>query len=134
MAFLTTGCEQTRVHAAGTGSPAGSVMAAAAPSTSGIAEYQTHVQPILQANCYRCHGGMNRRGGLQMQTRAALLEGGKHGPALIPGKPDDSLMLRLIGPGPYPDGLEAMPPKGKLSEAEAATLRQWIASGAAMDK
>ena len=128
--LLTTGCEQARVEASS--APAANTVTSGAP---GLAEYQTHVQPILQSNCYRCHGGMNRRGGLQMQTRAALLEGGKHGGALVPGKPDESLMIRLIGPGPYPDGLEAMPTKGNpLTPAEIATLRQWIAAGAVMDK
>ncbi len=111
------------------------VHAAEQIASPAVAEYTAHVQPILQNNCYRCHGGMNRRGGLQMQTREALLTGGKHGAAMVPGKPDESLMIKLIGPGPYPDDLEAMPTKGsKLTPAEVATLRQWIAAGAAMDR
>ncbi len=81
----------------------------------------------------RCHGGMNRRSGYSMSTRATAIAGGHHGVAIIPGKPDESLMIKLIGPGPYPDDIKPMPLKGKLTDAEIATLRRWVADGAVMD-
>ena len=99
-----------------------------------VQQYQHDVLPVLQENCLRCHGGMNRRGGYNMSTRAGALAGGHHGIAIIPGKPDDSLLVKLIGPGPYPDDIKPMPLKGKLTDAEIATLRQWVAGGAVMDQ
>ena len=92
--------------------------------------YSEHVQPIFQANCYRCHAGLNRRGGLQLDTRAGLMHGGKDGAVIVPGHPEQSLLVRLIrheGPANDP---KPMPPKGKLSDAEIATITQWIRAGA----
>ncbi|MEO6981969.1 MAG: c-type cytochrome domain-containing protein [Edaphobacter sp.] len=93
--------------------------------------YTTRVQPILKANCYRCHGGMNHRGGLNLQTRAGILKGGKHGAVVIPGDPAKSLLVRLIrheGPSNDP---RPMPTKGaKLSDADIATVTRWVKAGA----
>lgn len=102
--------------------------------TGTVQQYQHDVLPVLQSNCLRCHGGMNHRGGYNMGTRAAAIAGGNHGVAIVPGKPDDSLLIKLIGPGPYPDGIKPMPLNGKLTDGEIATLRQWVASGAVMDQ
>ncbi len=99
-----------------------------------VQQYQHDVLPVLQENCLRCHGGMNRRGGYNMSTRASALAGGHHGVAIVPGKPDESLLIKLIGPGPYPNDIKPMPLKGKLTDADIATLRQWVAGGAVMDQ
>ena len=77
---------------------------------------------------------MNRRSGYSMSTRATAIAGGKHGTAIVPGNPDASLLVKLIGPGPYPADIKPMPLKGKLTDAEIATLRQWVAGGAVMDQ
>ncbi|HEY6374725.1 MAG TPA: c-type cytochrome domain-containing protein [Edaphobacter sp.] len=94
--------------------------------------YTTKVQPIFQANCYRCHGGMNHRGGLNIATRAGMMKGGRDGAVLVPGDPAKSLLVRLIrhegpqnNPGP-------MPPKAKLSNADIATVERWVKAGAIM--
>src|SRR5947209_4103133 len=55
--------------------------------------YVGKVKPIFEANCYRCHAGMNRRGGLSMATRAGLMKGGKDGVVIVPGNPAKSLMV-----------------------------------------
>ena len=60
------------------------------------AYYTAQVKPILDANCARCHGGENHRGGLNMDTREALLKGGHHGPAIVPGDGAKSMMVKLI--------------------------------------
>jgi mono/diheme cytochrome c family protein len=94
--------------------------------------YTEHVQPILQANCYRCHAGFNHRGGLQLDTRAGLMRGGKDGAVIVPGHPEQSLLVELIrheGPANDP---KPMPPKGRLSDADIATITEWIRFGAAM--
>src|SRR5260370_15865110 len=51
---------------------------------------------ILGAKCFVCHGRREQKGGLDLRTRATLLKGGKSGPAIVPGKPDDSLLIRKI--------------------------------------
>jgi mono/diheme cytochrome c family protein len=95
--------------------------------------YTQNVQPILQSNCYRCHGWMNHRGELNLQTRAAMLKGGKNGPALLPGDPAESLLVRLIrheGPADHP---MPMPSKSaKLSDKDIATIERWVKAGALM--
>ena len=97
--------------------------------------YTTEVKPILETNCYACHAGTTHRGGLSMDTRASLLKGGYHGPAIVPGDPDKSLLIQLIGPHGMLDGqptLMPVPPKTKLTDAEIATLTQWVKAGAVM--
>jgi cytochrome c len=102
------------------------------PAEASPQYYTEHVQPILQANCYRCHAGLNHRGGLQLDTREALMHGGKDGSVVVPGHPEQSLLVTLIrheGPANDP---KPMPPKGKLSDADIATITEWIRAGAVM--
>ena len=94
--------------------------------------YTTQVEPIFKANCYRCHGGMNHRGGLNIQTREGMLRGGHDGTVLVPGDPAKSLLVRLIRhEGPQNDPMP-MPPKARLSDADIATVEQWVRAGAIM--
>jgi mono/diheme cytochrome c family protein len=105
---------------------------AAGPDPSSVAFYTQKVQPIFTANCYRCHGGMNHRGGLQMDTQAGLLRGGHDGPVLVPGYPQLSLLVKLIRhEGPANDPMP-MPPRGKISDADIATVTAWVQAGAPM--
>jgi len=69
-------------------------------------------------------------GGLQLDAREHALQGGKSGPALVPGKPDESLLIRAVS---YSQERLKMPPQGKLSDDEIATLRSWIQTGAHWD-
>ena len=95
--------------------------------------YTTKVQPILQANCYRCHGGMNHRGGLNIQTQAGMLKGGHDGTVLIPGDSTNSLLVRLIRhEGPPKDPMPMPPKQPKLSDADIATVERWVKAGAIM--
>jgi cytochrome c len=95
--------------------------------------YTTKVQPIFQANCYRCHGGMNHRGGLNIQTRSGMLKGGHEGPVLIPGDPANSLLVRLIRhEGPQKDPMPMPPKQPKLSDADISTVERWVKAGAIM--
>lgn len=106
----------------------------AAPAEATSPEfYTTHVQPILQANCYRCHGGLNHRGGLSLATRAGILKGGHDGPVIVPGDPAKSLLLQLIRhEGPATDPMPMPPKLPKISDADIATVEQWIKAGAIM--
>ena len=110
--------------------PASASAAPKAPAAEDL--YTSHVEPIFQANCYRCHGGFNHRGGLQMETRAGLLKGGHHGPAIVPGHPEQSLLVKLIRHEGPPNDPMPMPQDGRLSDSEIGAVEQWIRAGAAM--
>ncbi|HND51912.1 MAG TPA: hypothetical protein PLV92_05930, partial [Pirellulaceae bacterium] len=92
---------------------------------------QHDVLPILLLRCAACHGRQKQEAGLDIRSRAALVKGGKSGPGLVPGKPDDSLIIKRIHAG-------EMPPKKQLAAfsvkpvepLELAKLRDWIAAGA----
>ena len=97
------------------------------------AYYTAQVKPILDANCARCHGGENHRGGLNMDTRESLLKGGHHGPAIVPGDGAKSMMVKLIRhEGPADDPMDMPPKKDKLSDADIAVVTKWINAGAVM--
>ncbi len=91
--------------------------------------FETKIRPLLAARCYECHSARAEKlkGGLRLDTRDALRKGGDSGPAVAPGKPDESLLIEAVR---Y-DGDFQMPPKGKLPDAEIALLVEWVRRGAA---
>jgi hypothetical protein len=97
--------------------------------TPDTAFFEAKIRPVLVAKCYGCHSSKLKSpmGGLALDTKAGLLAGGASGHAMIPGKPDESLLVKALG---YSDSQLQMPPTGKLSDAVIADFRQWIASGA----
>lgn len=106
---------------------------ATGPDPASVEFYKANVQPILQANCYRCHGGTNHRGGLTLDKPAGIVKGGKE-VVVVPGRPEKSLLIKLIRhEGPADDPMP-MPPKSKLSDAKIATITQWIQAGAVLPK
>jgi hypothetical protein len=88
--------------------------------------FETKVRPLLFNRCYSCHGDKNQQGGLRLDGRAAMLKGGGNGPALVPGDSDKSLILQAVN---YSGALK-MPPTGKMSADEIATLTTWVKMGA----
>ncbi len=95
--------------------------------------YTTRVKPIFAANCARCHGGINHRGGLNMDTREGLLKGGHDGAVIVPGDAEKSLVVRLIRhEGPKDDPMPMPPNKPKISDADIAVVTQWVKAGAIM--
>ena len=112
--------------------PRTSIHAAQDPAAD-PAFYTTRVKPIFDSNCARCHGGLNRRGGLNMDTRAGFLKGGHDGSVLVPGDPDHSLLVRLIRhEGPADDPMPMPPKRPRISDADIATVSQWVKAGAVM--
>ena len=108
------------------------VAAQADPAPNTEAFYTKNVQPIFHANCYGCHGGVNHRGGLQIDTKAGLMKGGHDDVVVVPGSPEKSLLIALIRhEGPADDPMP-MPPKSKISDADIATVTAWIKAGAIM--
>jgi hypothetical protein len=85
------------------------------------------VKPLLELRCISCHGPDKVKGGLRLDSRAAALKGGESGPALVPGKPAESLIVQAVMHA-RPD-LE-MPPKDKLTRADIAVFERWIKDGA----
>jgi cytochrome c553 len=92
--------------------------------------FEKRVRPVLVDHCYRCHSAdaPRVRGGLRLDSRAALLAGGDSGPALTPGDPDASLLLEAVR---YTNVDLQMPPKGRLTDAAIADLADWVSQGAA---
>lgn len=98
------------------------------PSAAHIEFFEKKIRPLLVENCFNCHSADNGgKGGLRVDDRNGLLEGGGRGAAIVPGKPDASLLIRAVR---HKGGLE-MPPKKQLSDEQIADLETWIADGAA---
>lgn len=87
--------------------------------------FEQHVVPVLKTRCFKCHGGEKREAGLDLRRRFAMVRGGDSGPSLVPGKPDESLLVEMVAD-------RHMPPEGEpaLEDAEIALLRRWVAAGA----
>jgi cytochrome c len=117
----------------GWGLKVGTVQAAGQDEASKPEFYTSKVQPIFETNCYRCHGGVNHRGGLSLQTREGMLKGGHDGTVLVPGDPAKSLLVRLIRhEGPANDPMPMPPKSPKISDADIATVERWVKAGAIM--
>jgi cytochrome c len=110
------------------------VAAQAEPAPNTAAFYTQRVQPIFQANCYSCHGGMNHRGGLNIATKAGMLKGGHDGSVLDMKNPEQSMLIKLIRhEGPVDDPMPMPPsPREKISDADIATVTAWVKAGAIM--
>lgn len=99
--------------------------AAADPPAAPPVTYEQHIRPILKANCFHCHGAEGAaKGNLDVRLRRWLVKGGEQGPAIVPGKPDESLIYERIQAGEMPPG------EKKLSADQIALIRRWIEGGA----
>jgi hypothetical protein len=98
---------------------------ASAQSADPLEFFETRIRPILANNCYACHTA-SQLGGLRLDSRSSILKGGKSGPAVVPGQPDESLLIRAIL---QTDPKLKMPVGGKLKDQEIADLR--VKSGVA---
>jgi hypothetical protein len=92
--------------------------------------YPVHVYPILSRSCLSCHRPEKHKGGLRMDSYALLMQGGDDGPAVVPGNPKGSDLLRRVKLPPSDD--DYMPSDGEkpLTPEEIQTLERWIAGGA----
>ena len=102
------------------------------PSARQVEFFEAKIRPVLVEHCYACHSAEAKKnkklkGGLLLDSRAGVLEGGDTGPAVVPGKPADSPLLKSLK---Y-DGDTKMPPSGKLPDAVVKDFEAWIAGGAA---
>jgi hypothetical protein len=101
--------------------------ARAAEDAKSMAFFESKIRPVLVNQCYECHSNKapKVRGGLLLDTKDGLRSGGDTGPAIVPGDPDKSLLIKALSH----DGLK-MPPKQKVSSAVVADFVQWVKMGA----
>lgn len=92
----------------------------------GVDFFENKIRPVLVEHCISCHGEKKQSGGLRLDSKQATLKGGDTGPALVAGKPKDSLIVKALN---HVDDLK-MPPKGKLPASIAADFAKWIETGA----
>ena len=99
-------------------------------ASAGAEFFETKIRPVLAEHCFECHSASAKKlkGGLRVDGRRELLEGGDTGPAIVPGKPEKSLLVTAIA---HRDKELAMPPKKPpLAEPIIADFEQWIRDGA----
>ena len=90
--------------------------------------FEARVRPLLAEKCFKCHGPDRQRSDLRLDTADGFKKGGASGtPLVTPGRPDDSLLLRAVR---HTDGVEKMPPDGKLTATQVADLATWVKAGA----
>ena len=89
--------------------------------------FEVKIRPVLSSPCYSCHTGL-KSGGLQLDSRENLLKGGNEGVVIIPGRPDESLLLKAIS---HTDDRFKMPLNGaKLDDETIANFAKWVRDGA----
>ena len=100
------------------------------PADANVARlFREKIEPVLKTECFRCHASEAEkvRGGLRLDSREALLEGGDSGPAIVPGKSGESLLLHAIR---HEDGMAMPPKKPKLADLIIADIAKWVDLGA----
>ncbi|MBX9653259.1 PSD1 and planctomycete cytochrome C domain-containing protein [bacterium] len=97
----------------------------ATPSADAVHFFETKIRPILANSCYECHGPGKSSGELRLDSLEKIIHGGESGPAVVPGKPDESLLVNAVK---Y-ESLE-MPPTGKLDDDKISLLSEWVRMGA----
>ena len=99
-------------------------------SDAGLALFRERIEPVLKAECFGCHsaGAKELKGGLRLDSRQAARRGGDSGPAIVPGKPGESLLVQALR---HENGYEMPPEKARLPESTIAAFVKWIDLGAA---
>ncbi|MBN8625533.1 MAG: PSD1 domain-containing protein [Planctomycetes bacterium] len=100
---------------------------AAPPLPQALEQFEREVRPVLVKHCFECHGPKKEHNGLRLDSRAAVLKGGDSGPAVMPGKPDESLLIGAVKHESFEMPPEPSPP---LSAKEIASLETWVRNGA----
>jgi hypothetical protein len=103
-----------------------SLPALAGTQEDGPAFFETNIRPLFARQCLTCHSTAAGMGGLRLDGRESLLKGGTRGPAFVPQKPAESLLMKAV----MQSGSLKMPPSGKLKDADIALLGRWIEMGA----
>src|SRR3954453_14081446 len=104
----------------------------AEPNAAGVDFFEKKIRPVLSEKCYKCHSANAEKikGGLTLDSRDGIRKGGENGPAVVPGKLEDSLLIEAVR---YGNKDTAMPPQkagGKLAESVIKDLEKWVEMGA----
>ncbi len=100
-----------------------------ASADDGLEFFEQKIRPVLVERCYKCHASDAKpKGGLRLDRRTGLFEGGDSGPALVAGKADQSLLIQAIS---WSGDVSEMPPDSKLPDRVIADFREWVKRGAA---
>jgi hypothetical protein len=105
------------------------VVLATLPLPGAEVDYLRDVKPILSARCFPCHSAVRQRANLRLDAVSLIRKGGRHGPAIVPGKSEESLLIQAI----LGDERPRMPPESEgtaLAAKDLAVLRAWIDAGA----
>jgi hypothetical protein len=91
--------------------------------------FSEKIEPLLKNRCYECHSHAagKMKGGLTLDSKSGWEQGGDSGPTLVPGRPEESLLMKVVR---WTDDDHQMPPKQPLPADEVALLEQWVATGA----
>ena len=103
------------------------IVARAAEPDAGVEFFENRIRPLLTDVCQECHGARKQKGDLRLDSRAGWMKGGASGAVIVPGKPDDSLLISAVR---YWDKDLQMPPKHALEPAEVNDLIEWVKRGA----
>ncbi len=98
----------------------------AANDPAGVEFFEKEIRPLLAKHCAECHSAEEANGSLTLDWREAILKGGDSGPAVVPGKPDESLLIEAVR---YKNRDLQMPPQNSLQPAEIAALEKWVSLG-----
>ena len=105
-----------------------SPQAVSAAEADGVEFFEKRIRPLLAEHCLDCHSPEHKiKGELRLDLREGWLAGGELGAVIVPGKPEESLLIKAVR---YFDTKLQMPPKVKLSDAQVADLEAWIKMGA----
>ncbi len=99
----------------------------AADAAQGIEFFERRIRPLFTDVCADCHGAEKQKGDLRLDSRVGWMRGGASGAVIVPGKPDDSLLISAVR---YWDKSLQMPPKHPLEPAEVNDLIEWVKLGA----
>ena len=104
-------------------------VASATADDDGLEFFEKRIRPLLVEHCFQCHAQNAKKlgGGLLLDSREGMQKGGDSGIVVVPGKPDESLLIKAVR---YTDDSVQMPPKGKLPAPAIADLEEWVRKGA----
>ena len=107
----------------------GAVAATGPADREAAAFFERQIRPLLIRHCYECHSAESKKskGGLVLDSKEGWQKGGSRGPAIVPGRPDESLIIQAVR---HEDDDLEMPPKRRLPAGEIQLLTQWVAMGA----
>jgi len=108
--------------------PLASLLLLSTPCVAAV-DYVQQIKPLLQSQCVKCHGATSQKGKLKLDTAAAAIAGGEHGPSIVPGKGTESLLIQTLE-GTHAEVSKMPYKRPPLYSAQVSLIKQWIDEGA----